>query len=220
MIVQSADEWQWEVVAISRHEHFILQKATGKKDKEGWIGIPAVELCTFTVLKSGLLAICDWDSKKELGVMGPNVRFHYSYLMDGYEGRVDYYGNPLPPKDEILATASKTHVRLKTVSDESVFYCISDPYDNVIWDGDSYVIDKEDYKNIIEPNNTLKFIPLDDGIKLNNKPTERYKIINLAIYDAPIEITGMLNRMYAIVAPNGVYKKPVSTQDVPRYVRD
>jgi hypothetical protein len=216
MKLKTPDDWSWEVVCSRYKENFILQKATGTKGQEGWIGIPNVELCTLTTLKEGAVAICDWDTKKELGIMGPNFRFHYSYIMKGYDGRTDYVGNPLPSNEEILATASKTHVRLKTVSEKSTFYCISDPKDVLIWDG--YTEFLGNTPKILKLNPQYKFIALDDNLNINEKPVEKYRLHSLSVYDADITISGNPKGMYMITAPTGIYKHDANA--LPRYVKE
>ena len=216
MKISTPDDWSWEVVASRHKEHFVLQKATGTFGQEGWIGIPNIELCTLTTLKEGLVSICDWDTKKELGVMGPNFRFHYSYILKGYSGRKDYFGNPLPSNDEIIATASKKHVRLKTVSEKSTFYCISDPKDMLIWDG--YTDFLGEIPKIIPLRPEYKLIALDDNLNINEKPIEKYRIYSLSVYDKDIILSGNAKGMYCITAPVGIYKENNTT--LPRYVNE
>jgi hypothetical protein len=216
MRFKSSDEWEWEIVHSNRQENLVLQKATGYKDKEGWIGIPDIELCTLTVLKEGLVSIRDWDTKKDLGVMGPNFRFHYSVIMEGYNGRKDYYGNPLPSNEEILKTASKTHVRLKTVSEKSIFYCVSDPLDKMIWDGYSNILNnKPEIFKMSKNTSYYRFISLDDNININGREIKKYRPVSLDVYDKDITFTG--KGMYLITAPLGIYKKS-DNLNKPRYV--
>lgn len=215
MRFKSSDEWDWEIVFSNRKDNLVLQKATGFKDKEGWIGIPNVELCTLTVLKEGLVSIRDWDTKQDLGVMGPNFRFHYSNIMKGYGDRKDYFDNPLPSNEEILKTASKSHVRLKTVSEKSTFYCVSDPLDKIIWDGYSNILNNTPEIFKINKNTSFyRFISLDDNINIDGRTIEKYRPVGLDIYDKDITFTG--KGMYLITAPIGIYNKSDNLN--PRYV--
>jgi len=217
MRFKSSDEWEWEIVFSDRKNNFVLQKATGSKNKEGWIGIPHIELCTLTVLKDGLVSIRDWDTKRDLGVMGPNFRFHYTHIMKGYTNRKDYFGNDLPSDKEILETASKSHVRLLTISEKSVFYCISDPLNKVIWDGYSNILDNNSEIFKINKNTSnYKFVALDENLNIDGKKIEKYRPIGLDVYDKDITFTG--KGMYLITAPLGIYNKDDSP--VPRYVND
>jgi len=239
MIVPSKDDWTWEVLHLDKKNNYVLQRARGAEGDVGVIGIPDIELCTFTFLKSGLLDIVDWDSDIGCGVMGPGVKFHYKYLRYGYGmynptiGRVDYFNKDLPSMKEIYNTASKTHVKLKTVSDVSDFYCISDPYDRIIWAGTLYWFDEDSpvmndvkrlnspiaEKHVFEPENDgSKIVAFSKGININDKPIEVYVPHELSKYDSTYTVTGPKGSVFAKIVHNGVYHK--STEELaPRYVQ-
>lgn len=240
MIVPSFDDWTWEVLSIDKKNNYVLQRARGAEGDVGVIGIPNIELCTFTYLKSGLLEIRDNDSLPEdagHGVMGPGVRFHYKFLRHGYglydnqRGRVDYFGKPLPSFEDVYKTASKTHVKLKTVSDTSDFYCISDPYDKVIWDGVIYWVDPTEKdtlnkmsKNVgsefsFEPvNDGTKIVAFSKGININGKEIEPYVLHHLNKYDKAFVVTGPKDSVFVKIGHHGVYHK-ANEEVTPRYVQ-
>lgn len=237
MIVPSIDDWTWEVLHIDKKNHYVLQRARGAEGDVGIIGIPNIELCTFTFLRSGLLEVLDYDSDDSLGVMAEGVKFHYKFLRHGYGtyvpsiGRVDWFGNPLPSMEEIYKTASKTHVKLKTVSDVSDFFCISDPYDKIIWGGTLYYIDHPNKELMRKLNMTVKshhvfdlandgskIVAFSEGININGNELEPYVPHELAKYDEAITVTGPKGSVFAKIAHNGAYHK--SNEDVdPRYVQ-
>lgn len=240
MIVNSDDDWTWEVLHIDKKNHYVLQRARGAEGDVGIIGIPNVELCTFTFLNKGLLDIMDYDtpnSEEGLGVMGEGVKFHYKYLRHGYGtynpsvGRVDWFGKPLPTFEEIYKIASKQHVKLKTVSDTSEFYCISDPYDKIVWAGNLYYIDHPDNdllkklnmtrksQHVFEiANDGSKIVAFSDGININGNVIEPYVPHELAKYDKAITVSGPSGSVFAKIAHHGAYNK--SNEDVdPRYVQ-
>lgn len=240
MIVPSVDDWTWEVLSIDKKNHYVLQRARGAEGDIGIIGIPNIELCTFTFLHKGLLEIRDYDildSQEGHGVMGEGVRFHYKYLRHGYGtfipsvGRVDYFGKPLPSMEEVYKTASKTHVKLKTVSDTSEFYCVSDPYDKIVWDGRIYFIDHPDdeYMKRLNMNSVTeyvfepvrdgsKIVAFSEGININDKEIEPYVLHELAKYDEAFTVSGPKGSVFAKIAHNGVYHKS-NEELAPRYVQ-
>lgn len=240
MIVPSIDDWTWEVLHIDKKNHYVLQRARGAEGDIGIIGIPNIELCTFTFLHKGLLEIRDYDiadDEEGSGVMGEGVKFHYKWLRHGYGlynqgngGRVDWFDKPLPSLQDIYKTASKTHVKLKTVSDVSEFFCVSDPYDKIIWAGNLYYIDRptnEQMKrlnidnkseHVFEPEpNGSKIVAFSEGININGNEIEPYILHELAKYDEAFTVTGPEGSVFARIAHAGVYHQ---NEDLtPRYVQ-
>ena len=200
-----------------------MTKATGKKGQTGVIGIPNIEKCTLTCVHTGLREILD-EEKQVLGTMGPGAKFHYKILEQGISamkpelGRVDYLGKPIPPPEVCERVASYTHVLLRTASDESIFYCCSDPKDMFIWEGDNYAFGNfsgfdTDWdlelgsEFVVEPEMNKFFFAYSDNLEINGKKVPKYNKINSYIYDEPMKIRGGEGAAFSIFSQEGMYKE-------------
>jgi hypothetical protein len=133
-------------------------------------------------------------------------------------GKVDYLGKPIPSEEVCKRVASYTHVLLRTASEESIFYCCSDPKDMFIWEGDNYAFGNfssfdTDWdlelgsEFVVEPEMGKYFFGYSDNLEINGKKVPKYNKINSYVYDEPMRIRGGEGDAFSIFTQEGMYKE-------------
>jgi hypothetical protein len=203
--------WSDEFIALKRREGYAVQKLCGKAGDYGMITIPWRELCTVTFIVEGEVLVVN-DQEKILGKLGKG-RFHYSLIDLDTKKEVEYknaakvepYNDYIPTKEELIAAGSQKQIKLVSLTD-TVFYCISDPTSERIWDGDIYTITDKTPFYEIEPEQLKRLIPINDGITLNNEEQKSNKVVYTDVYDQKILASGQIGGQFIVFKHSGFIK--------------
>lgn len=203
--------WSDEFVALKRREGYAIQKLCGAAGDYGMITIPWRELCTVTFIVQGEVLVVN-DQEKVLGKLGKG-RFHYSLVdLDNKSevqgknaAKVEPYNGYIPTREELIAAGSQKQIKLVSLTD-TVFYCISDPTHERIWDGDIYTITEENPSYEIEPEQLKRFIAIDDGITLNNEEQKIHQVVYTDVHDKNLLISGKVGSQFIVFKHSGFIK--------------
>lgn len=203
--------WSDEFIALKRKEGYAVQRLCGSAGDYGMITIPWRELCTVTFIVKGEVLVVN-DEEKILGKLGQG-RFHYSLIdLDNKSvvpgknaAKVESHEGYIPTKEELQKAASQRQIKLVSLTD-TVFYCISDPTAERIWDGDIYTFTEETKNFEIEPEQLKRLIPINSGIRLNNEELQIHKVVYTDVYDQKFSVSGDVGSQFIIFKHSGFIK--------------
>ncbi len=203
--------WSDEFVALKRREGYAIQKLCGSPGDYGMITIPWRELCTVTFIVKGEVLVVN-DQEKILGKLGEG-RFHYSLIdvdnkteVSGKNAaKVEPHEGYIPTKEELIAAGSQKQIKLVSLTD-TVFYCISDPTHERIWDGDIYTFTENTPSFEIEPEQLKRLIPIESGIRLNNEELAINKVVYTDVYDQKFLVSGEIGSQFIMFKHSGFIK--------------